>query len=238
MLVAAVLAGAVVDAAALDWTSTASRTVSAAGDGCGSSVTETVRARRGAFDLRALTAVGTTATDDVTDEVVARVTAATPVADAGGGIPGVAFTLTGSDDVCANPEEYPDGWSTGQELSISYVRREPVFFHEFYDSTNHLSRQRPRWIHGGSDFGWTRIRWSSWGGETASGHGVEYWVKKDRVPYKTLRFPERFTLGNPQRCHGQWRYLHWEIVRTTRRPRVFAPHRQSIDLTCDGGIYA
>jgi hypothetical protein len=234
----AALAGATGSAPALDWTWTASRVVTTSGAGCGSAVNETVDARRGAFALEPLTAIGTPAYDSYGLDLVARVTAAAPVADTGS-VPGVAFTLTGSDSVCTDPDAFPNGWETEPlRLRIRYQRHEPLYFSELAVSGNRFARKRPKQIHGGSDFGWTDIHWNSWGGRTAEGHGVYYYVDKSRTHYRLIRYPQHYTLSNPQPCHGQLRYLRWEKVRTTARP-TWPPvaHRQVTDLTCDGGIY-
>jgi hypothetical protein len=239
LLALAVLLTGSATASALDWTWTKSRVVESAGSSCGSTVIETVDARVGAFALEALTPVGTPVYDAYGYGIVARVTSIVPVADSGAGVPGLAFTLTGSDSVCDEPDAYVNGWETEPlRLRIRYTRHERVYFREFASSGNRYARRRPQWIHGGSDFGWTDIHWSSWGARTAEGHGSYYYVDKGRDHYRTIRFPQDYVLSNPQPCHGQLRYLRWERVRTTRRP-TWPPvsHRQVADLTCDGGIY-
>lgn len=224
---------------AMPWTWSASRIVQSSGAGCGDTVRETVAAKPGSFDLRALTRTQAPAFDEVTGEVVARVTRVDPVRDTGAGVPGLAFTLTGSDNVCENLDAYPYGWSTEPlRLRIAYTRNEPVYFKEYQHPGNRYARKRPSSIHGGSDFGWDRIRWSSWGDRVAHGRGVYYYVDKNPGSYRTIVIPMRFRLSNPQPCYGRLRYLRMETVRSTRTPRFLPiPHRQTTTLSCENGIY-
>lgn len=227
------------DTHAVPWTWSTSRVVEPTGAGCGESVRETVDARAGAHDLRAITRLETPLFDPLEGMVVARITAADLVPDTGAGVPGLAFTLTGSADVCENPTDYPNGWAADPiRLRISYTRNEPVYFKEFQHPGNKYARKRPTSIHGGSDFGWARIRWSSWGDRIARGRGVFYYVDKSVVPYRRLVFPMRFRLSDPQPCYGRLRYLRMETVRTTRTPRLsWVKHRQTNALSCENGIY-
>lgn len=225
-------------AMALDWSWSSSRVLQTSGAGCGSAVVEAVDARPGAFALQALTQVGARAVGDQTGEVVARVTEIAQVRESG--VPGMAFTFTTSDDACAHPDDYVNGWSSEPlRLRISYMRKEHVYFKEFAHRGNRYARERPSSIHGGSDFGWDRIRWSSWGERVAEGRGSYWYDDKSVVPYRRLRSPVRLRLSAPDVCYGRLRYLRMELVLATDRPRPsWIPRRQSNDLTCDEGIYA
>lgn len=211
------------------------------GAGCQSESNILLSPGSGAFDVSAVKPeVGAVLMDEFGTAPVARVTAVTPSEDDDGN-PAILYSAVGSDDVCDNPDDYPDGWTSEDVLfRIDFSRRENLYFNEFYaEGDKTYTRQRPRWIHGGSDFGWSRIHWFSWGGRTARGRGIFYWVEKNPGRYVTHRYRVNLALSKIGACYGRLRYLR-QVTTFKAGARVFGrrgPRKQSRNLTCAHGAY-
>lgn len=226
-------------ASAITWIRTATRTIEPMGTVCGATSEEQVPARSGAFDVRLLDRDSFDITDSSTGDIVAQLQSATPTDDTGDAVPGLTLTYVGSDDLCAHPSLYTNGWFADPvDIEIRYSRAERVRFREYVGPESRYARERPRWIHGGSDFGWAGIRWARWGNRVAQGRGYYYYVDKTTVRYRSIRYPMRFRLSRPHPCSGGLRYLRMETTRTTLAPkRPHVPRHSAINLTCEGGIY-
>lgn len=226
-------------ASAITWVRTATRTIEPSGTVCGATSSESVPARSGAFDVRLLYRDALDIVDSSTGDTVAQLQSATASDDTGDGVPGLSLTFIGSDDLCASPALYVDGWFADPvDVEIRYSRAERVRFREYVGPGSRYARERPRWIHGGSDFGWAGIHWTRWGNRVAQGRGHYYYVDKTTARYRTIRYPMRFRLSRPHPCSGGLRYLRMETTRTTLAPtRPHVPRHSAINLTCEGGIY-
>lgn len=229
--------------AAVRWNWSRATSVAFSGDVCGSVSTLRAPADTGASDL---VLQEPALSDSLMDESGARVARITEVArrTQGDGLAYLAVTAMGSDDVCINPLLYAGvGWATTDVLlRVRYTRRERVYFNEFYaEGDEARTRERPGRIHGGSDFGWIRVRWRTWGGRRALGRAFYYYVQKDVVPYVVHRYPVRVVFDRPGACYGRIRYLRMTTTYTARRPtyggRTVTRRRERHRLTCSRGLY-
>ena len=217
-------------ASAITWIRTATRTIEPMGTVCGATSEEQVPARSGAFDVRLLDRDSFDITDSSTGDIVAQLQSATPTDDTGDAVPGLTLTYVGSDDLCAHPSLYTNGWFADPvDIEIRYSRAERVRFREYVGPESRYARERPRWIHGGSDFGWAGIRWARWGNRVAQGRGYYYYVDKTsaiRTSAPDALWPHPLLGGR-----GTW-------METTRRRGANDPSPPfAINLTCEGGIY-
>jgi len=152
------------------------------GGGCGSTSQVAVWVPRGARNVSASEPrLGTVMHDDTTGAPVARITSIQPTQD-GAGNPGVAFTATGSDDTCANPDTYADfGWQTyGVYFRVDYTMQ----VHVLYPSHCSDPSYRPRTIVvacGDGNFYVNRIHWRRWTDGGAYGVGIGH--ANDCQPY-------------------------------------------------------
>ena len=237
-----------------NWERTTEKTFS--GDGCGSNSTVRAYADKNARGVTVTEPeVGDTLTSEETDEEVASVTAISTSKDSNGRVWAVV-TATGSGASCAVPEvDYygdpidPDyyeqdlSWSTGDvPIEVSFSRLEQVWFNEFYaEGSETRTRQRPRWIHGGSDFGWQKLHWYGWGKATATARGQYVHVEKWNGGSTVHRYPVRIRFDRPDACYERVRYKRMTTTFLGKRPPkgAGAPSRRvwRIGLTCGGGIY-
>ena len=143
----------------------------------------------------------------------------------------ITFALLATTDVTA---EAKPAQSPGVEATPARTR---TYFTEYGGSM--LARQRPSWIHGGSDFGWSKLTWRTWGGRRALGKGRYYWVEKAyRQPNVAHYYPINIALDTRRRCgsNHQLRYLRMVEVFTGEIPN-YGSKRQVTRLTCAGGRY-
>jgi hypothetical protein len=208
VLAALALAGVVAEpAAALVVRAEASRVRSFSATGCGATDTETVPLPRGAGRILATRpAEGTRVFGRVTGMPVARLTGNDVVRSPGGD--SVAFTATGSDHACSEPDPYAGhGWRTEPtELRVRFRRRVPVYM----VGTDMRRRTRPRLIPIGASQIVYSLRWRSWGGRVARGRGL--FPANDCVPDcasgQITNRPVTVRLGQPRLCDdGRYRYL-------------------------------
>ena len=199
-------------ASALVVTETAVRSRIFEGPACGAISTRYVPLPLGAGQLISATPrIGTALPDFESDDPVARMTAIEPQRQAGGRV--IAFTATGSDAVCAQPDRFAFGWETDFiDLRARYRRRVDVI----WCATNRYCRRRPRVLYFGASGYLPVTRWSSWNGRVARGRGI--FPYNDCIPYcaegTVTRYPARVTLSRPRRCGGRYRYLtlRWRVI--------------------------
>lgn len=190
------------------------------GAGCGSKSGTIVTLPRGARSVQILDpdvgAVLASDTDDVTP--VAQITAAS-VGTLGSRVV-AGFEATGSDDVCTNPGNYPEGWATVDvDLRISYVRNVRTWVRDFGSG---ISKRRPRSLNL-DVVRLTRLSWRSWDGRTARGRGRG-----------ARQLPVAVRLSRPRECgNGQWRYLTAFFRYTAAVPQGARRFRTiRLDSTC------
>jgi hypothetical protein len=118
------------------------------------------------------------------------------------------FTAVGSDEVCARPENFPEGWATEDaDLVVHYNRRELVYVSGFASG---LEQRRPgRLILSSRDL--TGLRWRSWDGRVARGVGF--------VRVGSTFYPLAVRLSRPRLCGSRYRYLTLRYRFTRRVPR-------------------
>ena len=200
--------------------------------GCGDSDTVRVRAQRGATITSVEPKVGAPLLDDPTalsppstraPRTVAR------VSEIRKGRRSADFTATGSDDVCSNPDRYPDGWSALLELVLNVRDRFPVYM----AGADDRPRKRPRIIYFGASQRIYDLRWQSWGGRVARGRGT--FPANDCIPNcagGTIT-PHRVKvrLTEPSPCGPRWRYL---VMRFTF-PSAARPTKTKFGYLCGLG---
>jgi hypothetical protein len=72
---------------------------------------------------------------------------------------------------------------------------------------------KPRAMHGGSDFGWQNLIWSSWGGAVAQGSGIYRQRVFDASDVPSWpEWPVTMRLSRLQRCFGYLYYPHREVA--------------------------
>ena len=122
---------------------------------------------------------------------------------------------------------------TAPVASQSRVR---TYFSEY--ANDHYLRQRPTWIHGGSDFGWRHLAWRTWGGRRALGRGSFYWIEKEyQQPNIVHEYPINIALDTRKACGARHRlhYLRVVVVFTGEIP-PYRTKRRTVRLGCNGGI--
>lgn len=129
------------------------------------------------------------------------------------------FVATGSDDVCQQPANYPDGWITVDiDLSVTYVTRERVYV---ATTPGAPLRRRPATLQlrGGDTL--RGLRWSSWDGRVARARGVARIDTSDgRASY-----PVAVRLTRPTLCGDRYQYfgLRYTYLGTVPQGRNRSP---------------
>jgi hypothetical protein len=135
-----------------------------------------------------------------------------------GGAPAAAFQATGSDDVCTNPQNYPEGWATVDvDLVVRFTQRVLTWVRGFGEP---FARRRPGRLRVG--VGVLRsLSWRTWDGRVARGRGIG-----------PGGLPVAVILSRPRDC-GRWRYLSVRY-RYTRGvpPRTRRSRLVRLDSTC------
>lgn len=94
---------------------------------------------------------------------------------------------------------------------------------------------RPTEIHGGSDFGWEQMRWSSWTATGARGKGRYYRVcKYDKGCRRTVvkrYYPVTVRLSRPISCGGGKAFSRFAVRFGTKAPSG-AKYLRRIDYVC------
>lgn len=229
--------------ASIPWKWQRETTVAFSGAGCRSKSTTRAYAGRDAYHVRVNLRIGAFLRDEISGDVVARLTSVRARRTAGRRVYAY-LTAVGSGAPCDDPLFGP--WRTEDlPVTVSYRRREKVWFNEFWAEGNEsLTRRRPRWIHEGTDTGWTGLRWVRWGGYRAIARGYYAYVQKDSVPYRLHRYRVRVVLDHPRLCYQRLRYLRMTTTFRGRPPvlgygryrRRLAKHRR-INMSCSKGIY-
>lgn len=126
----------------------------------------------------------------------------------------IRFTVTGSDDACANPDRYTpfEGWYVGRvSARVRYVLPRRVFFRSFIQGTYLPRAFRPARILFGSRTGITGVRWSRWNGRVAAGSGTLLY--NDCTPDCATARPQRFRvaikLSRPRECGSRYEYTRF-----------------------------
>lgn len=95
-----------------------------------------------------------------------------------------------------------------------------------------FQKVRPSAMHGGSDFGWVKMRWSKWNNRVAKGRGIYYYTCKydERVcpgEYRKLWFRVKVKLYRPRMCRGSKRFTR--MFTAYKGPlNVYSPRRRSV----------
>jgi hypothetical protein len=183
-------------------------THSFAGQGCGSAALATLTLPAGASNPRIIVPeVGQDLPSDTGDgSPVARITNTNLTRPDERWV--ATFTATGSDEVCARPANFPEGWATDDvDLVVQYTRRARVYVSGF---TAGLAQRRPRrLIRSNRDL--VRLRWSSWDGTVARGAGF--------LHIGSTFYPVAVSLSRPTLCGDRYRYLTLRYRYTGRVPR-------------------
>ncbi len=125
---------------------------------------------------------------------------------------GVRFTVQGSDDVCANPRSYPDGWETDYvPLTVRFSGRARV--HLGYDIDDRAVF-KPRLIVYRGRTPVRRVRWSAYNGRVAKGRG------------RVGGYPVSVRASRPRLCQREYQYTRLRVTYLGARPRG-APRTRS-----------
>ena len=140
----------------------------------------------------------------------------------------VAFFLaTGSDDVCDQPANYPDGWTTVDvDLSVRYDHRERIYVR---GRPGTAARRRPRRIRYGAGSLLTGLRWNSWDGRVVRGRGR---ARADSGRGRAF-YPVAVRLSRPTKCGSRYLYLSLRYRFTGRvPPGLGRTQRVRFDFLC------
>ena len=88
-------------------------------------------------------------------------------------------------------------------------------------------RQRPRYIHITSDQNIRQINWTSWGGETANGHGTVHFSVSDNLPPAGVRL----RLGRITTCGKRRQYLSLRVSYIYGKP-PYERQSYAVRYTC------
>lgn len=219
------------------------RLVFFAGNGCGSTSSETLQLPRGAFDIRPVTLPTNTVLHSLDDDEteVARITSVATNARA----QNVQWTATASDEMCPDPLAEPaDQWdaepaleweTSGDDIQANYSRR---ISRVYLPATCSGPRYRPRHVIiacGDANLQLAALQWKGWNGRNATARGTA--LMNDCVPYCAAghfrRFPVAVTASQPASCRGVYQYLHLRY-RLVRPQRGFSrTGRTSFAYTCE-----
>ncbi len=184
------------------------------GDDCGSVSTVREYLPLKAFRISAeRPKLGATFRDEVTEQPVARLTG---IKTSRSGRPTVAFIATGSDDACGPVDPngiYDRSWITRDiRFRVDYSTRERVYVPD----SGLKALYKPRRIVFGASQRIDKLRWTSWGGQTARGWGA--YPYNDCVPYCAAGhitwYRIRAVLSKRRLCNGRYQYLRigWRFI--------------------------
>jgi hypothetical protein len=217
-------------ASALVVTESRDRAATFAGAACGTTDTVTVSVPRGARRVRAVRPrSGSTLLDVETGAPVARVLARKSRLD---GRPVVRFEATGSDEVCANPAAYTEGWYAEESLTVRYRIRPRVYFRSYIQGSYLSPRYKPRQILFGERTEVVVSRWSSWDERVAPGRGLLIYnnCQPSCAEDPGTRYPITIRLSRVRACGRRYHYTRFSFrypsAKPAGLPRSYTEHHR------------